>query len=251
MRHRWKIIAILSTIAVLLLLALFGLIYYRVIVFTRSKEIAGGLTTGGWQIERDSLDAVTRGYFIIFKDDTVISNTLTYEKVVPFAAVGSDDFILGFGELDSDYLAYAVNVSAEDDQIVLSVPIPSEPNRWQLFLRKVVNDTSNGNYSIELVGKWRIFGSEIFDIGNPIRDGDSGTIEFFLNGDVTMTMDRPPEISYGFEFPDIERFGVVDKFLLLYGHTELPVVYKIHSLGSLLVLERSEQVPWILVPVEE
>lgn len=251
MKRKTRLIVVLAAAVVLLPLVLFLLIYNRVIVFDRSREITGGLTTGGWLVERDSLGVVARGYFIIFKDDTVISNNLTYERVIPYAAIGNDAFIVVLRELNSDFLAYSIQVSSEDGLIVLSTHISTEPYQWQLFLRKVVEDSSTGNYYVDIVGKWRIFGAGIFAINNPIRDGDSGTIEFFRNGDVTMAMDRPPEISTGFEFPDVIRFGVVDNYLLLLSHTEMPVVYRIHSLGGLLVLERGEKVPWILVPLEE
>lgn len=251
MNRRMRLVGFLAVAAAFLSLVLFLLIHYRGIVFDRSREIAGGLTTGGWAVERDSLGVTSRGYFIIFKDDMVISNNLTYERVIPYAATGEAEFVLALGKVSPDFLAYSVQASRENDLIVLSAPIPSEPHRWQLFLRKVVEDTSAGNYQAELVGRWRIFGADYFTIDNPIRDGDSGTIEFFRNGEVNLAMDRPPEISYGLEFPDATRFGIVDNYLLLLTRTQTPVVYRIHSLGDLLVLERSEKVPWILVPMEE
>ena len=251
MKQNTRLICVLAAAAVLLPMVLFLLIYNRAIVFDRSREIAGGLTTGGWLVERDSFGVVSRGYFIIFKDDTVISNNLTYERVIPYAAIGDEVVIIVLREQSPDFLAYPVQVSSEDGLIVLSAPIPTEPYRWQLFLRKVVKDTSTGNYYVDLVGKWRVFGADIFAIDNPISYGDSGTIEFFRNGDVNMAMDRSPEISHSFKFPDVVRFGVVDNYLLLLTRTETPVVYLIHSLGDLLVLERGEKVPWILVPMED
>jgi len=251
MKQKTRLIGIITGTAVLLSLILFLLIDNRVIVFDRSREIVRGLSTGGWHVERDSLGVVYRGYFIIFKDETVISNNLTYERVVPYAAIGDEVFSIVLGELSPDYLAFSVQVSSEDGLIVLSAPIPTEQYRWQVFLRKVVEDTSAGNYYVDLAGKWRIFGADIFAIDNPIRDGDSGTIEFLRNGAVNMTLDRPPEISHGFDFPEVVRFGIVDNYLLLLTRAEMSVVYRIHSLGDLLVLERGEKVPWILVPMEE
>ncbi len=251
MKQKIKLIGILAGATVLLSLALFLMIYNRVIVFDRSWEIAGGLSTGGWHVERDSLGAVSRGYFIIFKDGTVIGNNFTYERVVPYAATGEDTFMIALGDVSPDLLAYSVDVSTEEGFIVLTKPIPDEPNRWKLYLRKVVSDTSTGDYSVELLGKWRIFGAGIFAIDNLIRDGDSGVIEFDRNGEVNLSMDRPPEISYGMEFPKVLSYAVANDYVLLETPTEDPLLYRIHSLGDLVVFERGDKIPWILVPVTE
>ena len=75
--------------------------------------------------------------------------------------------------------------------------------------------------------------------------------EFDRNGEVTFTMDRPPEISHGFEFPEVLSYAVVNDYVLFETPTEDPILYRIHSLGTLVVFERGEKVPWILVPVTE
>ena len=251
MKQKIKLVGILAGTAILLSLTLFWLIYNRVIVFDRSREIAGGLSTGGWHVERDSLGVVSRGYFIIFKDGTVIGNNFTYERVVPYAAIGEDTFSIALGDISPNLLAYSVHVSTEEDLVVLTKPIPDESHRWKLYLRKVVGDTSTGDHSAELLGNWRIFGADIFAIDNPIRDGDSGVIKFDRDGEVTFIMDRPLEISHGFEFPEVLSYAVVNDYVLLETPTEDPLLYRIHSLGDLVVFERGDKVPWILVPVTE
>lgn len=249
MNTKTRLFLLPAATALLVALSVYLLTAYRVITFDRSEEIAGGLTTGGWLVERDSLGVVHRGYFIIFKDDTVISNNLTYDRVVPYAAIGDESFTIVLGEVNPDLPAHSVQVSSEDDQIVLTAPIPNEPHRWELYLRKVISDTSTGNYTAELLGKWRVFGADIFAIDNPIRDGDSGVIQFHRDGDVNFAKDRPSEISHGFDFPEVLSFGVARDHLLLETRTDSPLLYKIHSLGDLIVFERGEKVPWILVPV--
>jgi hypothetical protein len=251
MMTKTRKIAVLIVASVLIALTGYCLSSKRVFTLDRSEEIAGGLTTGGWIVERDSLSVVVRGYFIIFKDGTAIGNNFTYGMVAPYAAIGEDTFSIALGDISDNLLAYSVDVSTEEDLIVLTKPIPYEPHLWKLYLRKVVSDTSTGDYSVELLGKWRIFGSDFFAIDNPIRDGDSGVIEFDRNGEVTFSMDRPPEISHGFEFPEVLSYAVLNDYILLETPTEDPLLYRIHSLGDLVVFERGEKVPWILVPVKE
>lgn len=242
-------LGLLTTLLLLLSLSAL-LLQRRVILLDRSESIAGDLSTGGWLVERDSFGVVYRGFSIFFKDGTMISNNLTYERIVPYEPVGKDTISLVVEGVHPEYITMAVKVSKEDGLVGLTAPVPADPGRWTLYMRKVVEDTSAGDTRIELRGRWRVFSASIFDINNFIRDGDSGVVEFFGDGRAEQSIDRPAEISHGFPFPEVRRYTVSDNILRLLKADGQIVEYRIHSLGELMVLERDEKIPWILVPAE-
>lgn len=257
MSNRLSLLAILTG-AVLLIAALLTVaslagysLVTNAVAWDRSRPVAGGLTTGGWVVVRDSTGTVARGYLLVFKDQTLISNNLTYEQVVPYAAIGKDSIELAVAGVHPVFLAFAVKISSEGDAVALSAPIPDQPEPWVLYVERVMKDSSTEDLPAELIGKWRIYGADIFDMANLIRDGDSGTLEFLWDGRAVKTLDRPPEISSGFAFPEAVSYVFLENDLIIRTESGEILDFRPHSLGDLIVLERDEGFPWILVRLGE
>jgi len=255
--NRLSLLAILTG-AVLLIAALLTVaslagysLVTNAVAWDRSRPVAGGLTTGGWVVVRDSTGTVARGYLLVFKDQALISNNLTYEQVVPYTAIGEDAIELAVAGVHPAYLAFSVQVSREGETVVLSAPVESLPDPWLLYVEKVVEDTSRGDYREELIGTWRVYGADIFDVANLMRDMNSGTVEFLPDGRVVKALDRPPVVSSGFEFPDAVNYSFIGDDLIIQTDSGEILDFGLHSLGDLIVLEKDDRNPWVLVRLEE